>query len=503
MTLVRQASRYTARALLLLSLARGAVLAQIPRGLIVTAHSRAPGVGATTGGVYLHHPAGNGSAPLPGLGADLTGATAAPGDWIGANCVAIAEPEGSRLYVGEAASDLAPPGLDTIDLHEIQIIDDPFLGLQTTDTIVATLVAGPPSVPTPGHIGARQISGIAVIPGAGEAILSLAGFTIGMPPTPLARFTPAGGGPGQITPISVFGLIGSMPNAVALSPDGTTIYLTVFESFPTYSLGYIFSIPIGGGVATLIATIPAGSGPSSMTVDRRTGLLYIGCLQGPPNLFVVDPVTYAMTTMTTSIGTINGLALEEATGALVAVGGSGGIPVASIHRIENGPSNNGFASIIATPNWPGWGIPTGVAIHTSVETRCPATPGLTFAADWRFPWYGAWSALSSLPLAGNGSFGLTIQTTPPTPLLAVFFGVSLYELSPPLPFYNGFLCVDVLDPAYSGVLAFTALPPWATELSLPAPLPPAAANLRFLLQAVAADNLSIAFTSTVAIHCLN
>src|SRR5690606_23245377 len=109
-------------------------------------------------------------------------------------------------------------------------------------------------------------------------------------------------------------------NGLAVSPDARTVYLGTYVST---TQGDVWSVPITGGTATLVASIPAGL--SNMAFDAD-GELWVTSLDASQGLFRVDGTTGTVTQVPQANGSLNAIAKELVTGNLAVVSANAGNP---------------------------------------------------------------------------------------------------------------------------------------------------------------------------------
>jgi hypothetical protein len=408
----------------LLFLASASTTAQVPEGGYVFSTFRSASVGGGEG-LYFVHPRTPGSAiPVTGLGADLSfSCTPTPAvNTYGASCV-LRRPSDGALIVGERA----PSGC-TVDLHVLTLAGSAV----ATDTLYPIGVS---------NIGG-EIPQAALLPNGDILVAvsdvdwaSLLGLAIVTPST------------GAVTPIPVTlpGMGLGVVNALVVDSAGTTAY---FAMYVTTDLGDVYSVPVpGGGLASLVASVPAGVSNLAFDLD---GDLLATCLGGPPNLFEIDPGTGTVTAIPTSIGTLNAIAVETVTGNYAVLTANAGIPPRSVYWMLP----DGSATLLCDP---GLAITSGIDVNPNPETYGPPSPGAN-----EYTWTLAPNP-GGLPTVGNAFFGLTLASAPGT--APGILAVGLQAAS--IPFGTVTILVDPAS------LLFLHAIPASPSTTIPLPIPPA------------------------------
>ena len=253
-----------------------------------------------------------------------------------------------------------------------------------------------------------------------------------------------GGGTTAI-PVQNLGQVPGVLNGVAVAPDGITLY---FCNWITNASGGLWSVPVGGGTAVQLATLPGG--PSSVSIDNDgTVVLPVLAPGAAANVFRYDPVSAVLTPIPTTAGPLNCLAVETVTGNYVVATRETGTPPRSLHWMT--PA--GVQTLLVSPN-----LATihGIDVNPNPEVVAAGSPG-TVRYDWQLA-----PNPGGLPLLGS-AFSLTVRANAPAAgLAASVFGFQ--RLASPLPLLGASLHVD---PASSVATVF-----WfhdETTLALPLP----------------------------------
>jgi hypothetical protein len=221
-------------------------------------------------------------------------------------------------------------------------------------------------------------------------------------------------------PVSNWGSFVGVMNGMAVSRDGTKIWLGAYISV---SAGALWEIPVTGGTAVLAANLPFGA--SNVTVDYDETVL-VTTLNGPPNLYRYDPVAQSLSAIPTTSGPMNAIVVEQATGNFMTATGNSGLPPRSLMWRTPGGSDN----ILLSPNL---GTISAVDIDHNPEVYGAGTPGAA-TYDWQMPNPGG------LPLAGHAGFSLTVESSVPMMAPGLFaVGVTASE---PTPVFGINLLVD-------------------------------------------------------------
>lgn len=346
-------------------------------------------------GVFFQHPRDAGPPiVVTGLNPDLLWV---PGGRQGASCIAI-RPSDGALVVGERAEQG-----HSVDLH--------LMRLRGSDVAYDQLI----SMGTGGRAG--EIPQCAFLPDE-RIVVAATDLTQG----PLALLLtqsygyegvgivdPVGG---NVTPVPITNgqaLAQGVFNGLTVSADGTMCYIA---NYVTSQQGEVWSLPLpAGGQATLIATVPAGV--SNLGWDGQGNLL-IAALNGPPNLWRVDLSTMQMTTVPTTIGPLNAVGLESVTGNLAVVTANAGTPPRSVFWMEN----DGTEHLLASPNM---ATISGIDVAPNPRVYGTATQG-----QCTYVWKTAPNP-GGLPLVGNTSFSLTIESSLP---VGAYLGAVVVALAP-------------------------------------------------------------------------
>ncbi len=360
--------------------------AQVPDGYLVFGSFQGA---AGQNGLFFAHPRDPLSAWIPVT--NLPPALAYdPLGRRGAACV-VRRSDG-MLLVGERA-----PAGTSVDVH--------LLRLRGADVTFAQLF----SVGTSFNVG--EIPQLALLPD-GRVVVAATDLAGG----PLAQYQTAqyhGEGvgildpdSGGVVPIPIANLnqFPGVINGMAVSPDGATVYIGNYVS--TVS-GDLWAVPISGGTAVPIATLPSGA--SNVSVDRD-GTVLVTTLNGPPNLFRVAPQPpYAVTPVATTTGPLNAIAVEPTTGNYLLATANAGVPPRSLAWMTPDGSQE---NVLLSPNL---ATIAGLDVNPDPESYGAATPGLS-DYGWRLrPNPGG------LPAAGNMGFSLTMDAAAGEPLFAFLF----------------------------------------------------------------------------------
>jgi hypothetical protein len=269
---------------------------------------------------------------------------------------------------------------------------------------------------------------------------------------------------GSVLPIPISNL-SSFPgviNGLTVSKDGQTVYV---GNWISASSGDLWSVPITGGTATMVAALPFGA--SNVALDHD-GTVLVTTLNGPDNLYRYDPTSGLTTAIPTNTGAMNALIVEPTTGYYLFATATAGTPSRSLLWM----SPVGMPVVLSSPNQQ---TISGITVNPNPESFGASTPG---SVDYRW-------ALSpnagGLPLVGNSSFSLTVESTAPMVALSLL-SVSLGRTAPT----SQFGLVTHLDFA-------TAAPVFASFVdtaTLPLPLPNETAfvGMRLYAQAFFAES---------------
>jgi hypothetical protein len=191
-------------------------------------------------------------------------------------------------------------------------------------------------------------------------------------------------------PVSNWNAFVGVMNGMAVSRDGSTVYLGAYISS---SSGALWEIPLAGGTATQVAALPFGD--SNVAIDHDDTVL-LTTLNGPPNFFRYDPFTTQLTTIPSSSGPLNAVAVEPSTGNyFLATANAGTPPRSLLWRTPTGtetvlqvtPTTATISSIDSNPNPENYGAGTpGTAAYRWLTAPNPG----------------------GLPEVGNTSFSLTV-----------------------------------------------------------------------------------------------
>lgn len=364
-------------------LASAPLAAQVPDGWVVFGSFQ--GV-AGRNGIFFAHPR-DGASPW----IEVTGLSPAlaydPSGRRGASSV-LRRPDGA-LVVGERA-----PAGTSVDVHVLR--------LSGAAVVHAQLFSAGTSA------SAGEIPQCALLPD-GRIAVAATDLTAG---GPLAQFQTAqyhweGIGildpeSGAVVPIAIPNLsqLPGVINGMAASADGATLYVGNYVSTVA---GDLWAVPVAGGAATQVATLPAGA--SNVAVDLD-GTVLVATLNGPPNLFRYDPVSGATTPVATASGPLNALAVETVTGNAFLATANAGVPARSLVWMT--PS--GVETLLVSPSL---ATISGVDLNPNPESYGAGTAG-TAEYGWRLrPNPGG------LPVAGNASFALAVRANRPMTALAM------------------------------------------------------------------------------------
>lgn len=372
--------------------------AQVPDGWIVWGSFMSTNLANGRCGIFFSHPRDGASPVIEVLG--LPPALAFdPAGRRGAACVAYRSSDG-MLIAGERA-----PAGTSVDLHVMR--------LSGNNVVFDQLFSCGTSV----NVG--EIPQCAPLPDGRRIVVAATDL---QPGGPLARFQTLqynweGLGivdtvSGAVTAIPVANL-SSFPgviNGLAVARDGQTVWV---GNYISATAGDLWSVPITGGQATQVATLPWGA--SNVAVDND-GTVLVTTLDGPPNLFRYDPVTGLTTPIPTGIGAMNAIGVEPATGNYLLATATAGTPTRSLLWMTPG----GAPTLLASPNRQ---TISGIGVNPNPESYGASTPG---SVDYH--WQVAPNP-GGLPLAGNLGFSLTVASDAPMVAVAVLC-VSLARTEP-------------------------------------------------------------------------
>jgi hypothetical protein len=267
---------------------------------------------------------------------------------------------------------------------------------------------------------------------------------------------------GLVTPIAIANgaALTDVFNALALSPDAQTVYLGTYVSNVR---GDVWSVPLAGGTAVLVASVPAGI--SNLGFDNQ-GFLLVTDAYTQQGLFRLDVTNGQWTQVPHSSGALNGIANEPVTGGFAVVTGGAGTPSRSVLWMER----TGADHLLDTPA--GIATPSGVAIHLN-PARIGAGSPKTNVYDWELA-----PNPGGLPQPGNQGFSLTLATTGSQRPLFGVFAIALQRLSAPLPLLGVDLWLDPASVVFTG--AVPPIPSYA--IALPIPNDPTLTGLALVLQ---------------------
>jgi len=276
--------------------------------------------------------------------------------------------------------------------------------------------------------------------------------------------------PGTVVPIPITPDPPGTINAMALDRNGTC-YFGKFLGGATTS--NIWRVPVpAGGTPTLVATL---SGPILALAFDSNDTLWAG---SGGTLYTIDTTTGVATPVPTpGLNSVNGIAEEPETGALVLVPGG---PPFDCFRLAGGTMT--LLSML-----PG-GFSTGVALNPTLWIYGPASPGANVYAWQTAPNPGG------LPTVGNATFTMTLRSDPGNAPGWAFLSLDRAQIP--------ILGVTVLlDP--------TTLVPWLplpaqNLVTLPLPLPgnPALSGVHVFAQTIHLEPSGLAASSGVRIGIL-
>jgi hypothetical protein len=283
---------------------------------------------------------------------------------------------------------------------------------------------------------------------------------------------------GGVVPIAIPNLnqFPGVINGLAVSRDGSTIYV---GNYISVSSGDLWAVPVAGGNATMVATLPFGA--SNVAIDHD-GTVLVTTLNGPPNLFRYDPVAQALTVVPTASGPLNAVAVEPATGNYVLATANAGVPSRSLLWMEpTGPEN-----LLQSP-----GVATIAAVdmNPNPESYGAGTPG-AFSYSWKTAPNGG-----GLPLVGNPLFSVTVQSAQPA--LVPGLVVTSLLATPPQNWFGLNVLVDL---GVSDTTFFSL----AGEATLPLPLPndPGFVGMQLFCQAFVLEHAALAASPGLSLTIL-
>lgn len=418
------------------------IVAQVPQGWYVFGTFAGAG-SALDKGVFMAHPRTPQAATrITGMFGDL-GIT-------GSACVLYREQD-NAILVGERS-----PAGASVDLHVLQIQGSAVV----SDHSISVGTGGP---------CCGEIPQMALLPD-GRVVVAVTDLVGGPLQNYLSRqYGWQGLGivdtkSGLVTSIAVSNgaTIPDVFNALALSPDGQTVYVGTYD---TNTSGNIYHVPLAGGAATHLVNLPGGISNMAFAND---GYLMVTDAYTAQGLFRVDVSNGSFVAIPHSSGALNGLANESVTGNYAAVSGGAGLPSRSVFWVEP----NGTDHVLDSPI--GIATPSGVAIHLN-----PARFGLGTAAGNSYEWQLAPNP-GGLPKVGNTNFSLTVAATGSTGLTLGVGLIAQSRLASAVPI----LGVDLwLDP--TTILA-TPLLPALPIVAIPLPIPniPGLVDLALFVQTV-------------------
>lgn len=385
-------------------------------------------------GVFFSHPRDPNTAfvAVTGLSKDLA---YDPAGRQGAACV-VRRASDEALLVGERA-----PSSHSVDLH--------VLSLRGNDVYRAALFSMGTSA------GAGEIPQCALLPD-GRVLVAATDLTSG----PLAQqqtqsynmqgigILDTDSGLLSVVPVTSPNPFPGVINGLAVSRDGKTAYV---GNYISTTAGDVWAVPLpAGGTATQIATLPCGV--SNLAVDAD-GTILATALNGPPNLFRIDPTAKQVTPIPTTFGPANAVVVESVTGNFAVASANAGVPPRSLLWVT--PS--GSSAVLASPNR---ATISGVDVNHNPEAYANATSG-----NASYSWILERNA-GGLPEPGNASFGLELLGTP-TIAGAPFVLLSTARLAQPIQILGVDLHIDPFQ-----VWASYVLTPQGNKATLNLPVPP-------------------------------
>jgi len=393
-------------AYLLLTMLAAALPAQVPDGWYVWGSFQGT---AGRNGIYFSHPR-EPMLPLvevenlpPALAYDAAGRRGAA----------------SVLYRGSDGAILAgerSPAGTSVDLHVLRLAGNRVVFAQLFSTGTSVSVG--------------EIPQCALLPD-GRIVVAATDLAAG---GPLAQFLTAqynyeGVGiidteSGSVTPIPIanFNQLPGVLNGLAVSRDGATVYL---GNWISATAGDLWSVPVAGGTATQVATLPSGA--SNLAVDND-GSVLVTTLNGPPNLFRYDPLSQTTTPITTTIGPMNAVAVDPVSGTYALASANAGTPPRSLFWMTpSGPQNLLLDPMRATIS--------GIDVNPDPEAFGTGTAGQASYGWALHPNAGG------LPLVGNLGFSVTVQASQVITTAAVLV-LSSTRRTTPLPVLGVDLWVD-------------------------------------------------------------
>ncbi|MGE3175316.1 MAG: hypothetical protein AB7O97_22015 [Planctomycetota bacterium] len=432
------------RALLALLCLTTAALAQVPDGWCVFGSFQGT---AGQNGLFFAHPRDPQAAWI-----EVTGLPAALAyDPAGRRGVAsVVRRSDGALVCGERA----PQGT-SVDVHVLRLSGN------------AVTFAQLFSVGTSANVG--EIPQLAVLPD-GRIVVAATDLAAG---GPLAQFQTAqynweGIGildpdSGGVVPIAIPNLnqFPGVINGLAVDPTGTTIYVGNYVSTVA---GDVWAVPVAGGLATQLAILP--SPPSNLAVDLD-GSVLVTALNGPPNLFRIEPqAPFAVTPLATASGPLNAIAVETVTGGRFLATANGGVPVRSLYWM----GTDGQEHLLQSPD-----LATIAALDHNPNPE-PYGTGLPGASGY------AWQLrpnAGGLPEVGNAGFSLTMDAAQAEPLVSLFV-LGLDALAGTV--VSGMPVL--VDPATVVQTELRVTPGGALTWALPIPVDPALRGLPLRAQAL-------------------
>lgn len=413
----------------------------MPAGSFVTGSFQVGSFGGPAG-IYVVDRATGAVAPVTGLPGEITGA-AYPGSIVVGCGLVVRRPLDGALVATAFASGVtnvqAPLFLMTLSGNTVVSTVRYDLGLPSATGLLASQA----HVLADGRI-------VLAVDGLGVVGQPLFGAILGIvdPSQP-------NGSPGAVQAVPVAPLPPGAPNGLAVDEAAGVAYLGMIQNgLPSE----IWSVPLGGGAAHLVATVPETITNMAFATNGQV----IAVCSGSGGIYRVD-VGPGIATRFTTVNNLNGVAVDRATGDLIlATGAPGPVlrrvdPLGAITTIANAPAG-------------GWGTLVGVDLHQDPEPYGNATPaGSTYV--WQTDNGGG------APVVGNAAFRLVLQAAPTAPQLSAI--VAAFAPAPaPLSVLG--MAIE-LDPA---ALLVQFVGPGAAAFVQPVPLPaaPGLAGARFYFQ---------------------
>ena len=425
---------------------------QVPDGWYVFS-SFSPSSGKV--GVFVSHPRRAGLPKLiKGLYGDLAG--------TGASCVLYRKSDGA-LLAGERAPTGASLDLHVLHLRGLSVFIDKSFSLGTAGSCCG-------EIPQMALLGDDRVV-VAVTDVSAGLLKRIKTTSYGWQGVGIVNTRS-----GLITPITITNSakIVDVFNGLAVSPDGKSLYLGTYVSA---NRGDLWRVPIQGGAASLVASVPAGL--SNLCFDNK-GQLWVTTLDADQGLFRVDVNKPAVVKIPQTNGSLNALAFEFAGGKFAALSARRGKPARSVFWMDA----NGGHQLLSNP---GFAVLSGVSINPNPEVVAEGTPGPSASYQFEMPNPGG------LPLVGNSGFSLTLAAKglarPGIALLAAS------RLAKPVDVLGARL---VVDPSTLFLAAAMPYHPSRMKLGLPIPNDASLAGVSFVVQTLHVESAS-RFSSSPAL----